>query len=871
MKSKYAPYVPLAILFALAATYQARFYADAVQQLNSPTEVAQFPLNTQAASALISYVGAEAKQAGVHEDDRLLSVNNLPFTGGKVLAAAIANARPGDTLTVAVMHPETEGATAREETVNVKLAPLMASARGLGNWLFQAILHLVMPAFCLLLGFWVAALRPRDLLAWLLLFLMMSFAVFLPRVNLAGWDGWLRVFGIAYFTFFFTTWPVWMMLFGIYFPERLIHDRRWPWAKWLFLVPALAHAVLAVIIAIGSAENIAAVEPLARLTEPFVRYMGIVLMMMVGIFFMSLGMKYGTATTRDVRRRLQLLQFGTMLSLAPTFILVLRMLIFTGGNNPYANLPVWVVIPALLLVFLFPLTMAYVIVVQRAMDVRVVLRQGVQYALARNGVRVMQIILSAVVIFVAASLVATHAANRPQKITIMAGGVLLVFLLQGIAERLRGFVDRRFFREAYNAEQILSDLSEKVRTIVETKPLLETVATRISESLHVPRVALMLKDGGGDYRPAHALGYDEPPPVAFAEQAATVRQLRASKEPVLVYSEDADSWVHKSPGMENGEREMLQELDTQLLLPLAVKENLPGFISLGPKQSEEPYSNTDLRLLQSVATQTGLALENSQLTAAIAAEVAQRERLNREVEIAREVQERLFPQKLPQISGLDYSGACRPALGVGGDYYDFLLLPGGLFGIAVGDVSGKGIAAALLMASLQASLRGQAVVGTNDLAELMSTVNRLVYDASAENRYATFFYAQYEPQSRRLTYVNAGHNPPMVLRNVNDDKEVLRLDEAGGCVVGLLPNFPYRQACVTLEPGDVFIGFTDGISEAMNPSDEEWGEERMLEAARECDELSASDIIARLIAGADQFAAGAKQHDDMTLVVVRVV
>ncbi|MDQ3819237.1 MAG: GAF domain-containing protein, partial [Acidobacteriota bacterium] len=224
-----------------------------------------------------------------------------------------------------------------------------------------------------------------------------------------------------------------------------------------------------------------------------------------------------------------------------------------------------------------------------------------------------------------------------QKLAAMALGVALIFLLQGVAEKLRRWVDRRFFREAYNAEQILSDLSEKVRTIVETEPLLETVAQRISESLHVRRVALMLRENGS-YRPAHALGYDAPPPVTFPEQAATVRQLREAGEPVLVYSDDTDSWVYKTPGMD-GEREMLLKLDTQLLLPLSVKENLPGFISLGPKQSEEPYSNTDLRLLQSVATQTGLALENSQLTAAIAAEVAQRERLNREVEIAREVQE----------------------------------------------------------------------------------------------------------------------------------------------------------------------------------------------------------------------------------------
>lgn len=167
-----------------------------------------------------------------------------------------------------------------------------------------------------------------------------------------------------------------------------------------------------------------------------------------------------------------------------------------------------------------------------------------------------------------------------------------------------------------------------------------------------------------------------------------------------------------------------------------MKDKLLGFISLSQKRSEEPYSGTDLRLLKSVAAQAGLALENSRLTSAIAEEVAHRERLNREVEIAREVQERLFPQKLPPVAGLDYCGKCRPALGVGGDYYDFLALPGGRLGIALGDVSGKGIAAALMMASLEASLRAEAMRGTDDLAALVQNVNRLVYDATAENRYS---------------------------------------------------------------------------------------------------------------------------------------
>src|SRR5207342_565366 len=158
-----------------------------------------------------------------------------------------------------------------------------------------------------------------------------------------------------------------------------------------------------------------------------------------------------------------------------------------------------------------------------------------------------------------------------------------------------------------------------------------------------------------------------------------------------------------------------------LLVPLSVKDKLIGFMSLGQKSSEEPYSGNDLRLLKSVATQTGMALEVASLTASIGLEVAQRERTNRELEIAREVQERLFPQVLPPVPNLDYCGYCQPARVVGGDYYDFLELPDKRLGVAVGDVSGKGIGAALMMAGPQASLRAQASINGHNLAELMSS------------------------------------------------------------------------------------------------------------------------------------------------------
>jgi phosphoserine phosphatase RsbU/P len=268
------------------------------------------------------------------------------------------------------------------------------------------------------------------------------------------------------------------------------------------------------------------------------------------------------------------------------------------------------------------------------------------------------------------------------------------------------------------------------------------------------------------------------------------------------------------------------------------------------------------------AEQTVLAQEVARLTTAIGREMAQRERLNRELEIAKEVQEHLFPQRLPRVPGLDYCGRCRPAREVGGDYYDFIELPEGKLGVAIGDVSGKGIGAALMMASLQASLRSLASV-SRDLAELMKRVNSLLYEASSASHYATLFYAEYDPRSRQLSYVNAGHNPPVILRKSTATFHVLRL-ETGGPVVGILPQC-YQQESFLVEPGDQLMLFTDGVSESMDPREEEWGEDSLIEFAKTCHGLPAFDAMTRIMDAAEAFAAGASQHDDMTLVVLRVL
>lgn len=800
----------------------------------------------------VTFVAPPAEKQGLKLRDEIKSLNGISMGSPEIKREFDLARDEGKPLTLGIARKNEAGET---QNITVTVDPIKLD-RTLNFYLRNVVGFMftyILPAFCMLLGFWVVFVRPGDHLAWLLLFLLLGVA----SLGLEGGGK----YSMAYLfrSIFSSSWALSMFLFGIYFPERLKFDKKFPWFKWIFIVLLGIQVVDAVADKIELYSGVS----LTKWFDPILNiYYGtpsvIINALAIGLFFAFLGWKSGTLENRDARRRLRLMVIGTTVSMIPSFLIVLYSIV-TGNRGSFFDVaPSWFALLALVLLLLFPLTMAYVIVVQRAMDVSVVIRQGLQYALAKNGVFAIQIILSIAVVVTALSFTTNADTNRPQKITFIALGVTLVFVIRMIADKVRIWTDKKFFRDAYDSEQILSELSEEVRSMVEIQPLFETLSTKISESLHVPQIAMLLKEGGR-FRPAYALGYSEVPSVSFAEDASPVAELK--KEDHLIIDEggaDEDA----------SEAKEFKELNSRLLLAVGVKDNIDGIISLSPKRSEEPYSPNDLRLLRSVATQTGLALHNSKLTQAIAQEAAQKERINREIEIAREVQERLFPQDLPKVAGLDYYGACRPALGVGGDYYDFLELADGKFGIAIGDVSGKGIGASLVMASLQASLRGQAIHSGDDLASLMKQVNKLVYEASTTDRYATFFYAQYDSKTRKLVYVNAGHNPPYVLRG----GEMLRLAD-GGPVVGMLPPMivNYEQGEMQMEPGDILIGYTDGISEAMDTADEEWGEDAMIDAVKDAACSPSKEILEKTVEKADEFAAGAKQHDDMTMIVVKII
>lgn len=239
-------------------------------------------------------------------------------------------------------------------------------------------------------------------------------------------------------------------------------------------------------------------------------------------------------------------------------------------------------------------------------------------------------------------------------------------------------------------------------------------------------------------------------------------------------------------------------------------------------------------------------------------------RAARELEIAKEVQLRLFPQTMPLIQTLEYAGVCIQASQVGGDYYDFLTLGRGRLGLVLGDISGKGIAAALLMANLQANLRTQYAMALDDPARFLQSVNQLFYENTAENAYASLFFGEYDDQSRRLRYANCGHLSPLLLRNGN---ALERLDST--CtVLGLFREWSCAMAECRLEPGDILVLYTDGITESVNRAGEEFGEERLIDSLRCRIGLPSHDLLNSIVEEVRRYSPH-EQHDDITLIVAK--
>ncbi len=425
-----------------------------------------------------------------------------------------------------------------------------------------------------------------------------------------------------------------------------------------------------------------------------------------------------------------------------------------------------------------------------------------------------------------------------------------------------------------NAEErpdgiLLAEFIDAARNAESFSEALHIALAGLCENIGCESAMLLEKGPGEEYRCAAVIPKSANTLVLPAN-GFLLNRLQFYPAPLPLAPGDFESWLHwaaeRNP-RHLAELQALRDTEARLAIALRAKKDIPGILLLGPPLKGSEYSAVQKRVLRSCAEQFALMMENARLTDRI----IEQEKLRRDVALAAEVQRRLLPEKFPEISFGALAAVSVPARTVGGDYYDFLDIGDRRIGIALADIAGKGVAAALIMSVVHASLRIIADEGNVSLPELAAKMNRFLYRSTRSSSYATFFYAQVDEDSRQLRYVNAGHNPPYLLRSV-DAQPLREIEElsTGGMIIGMFPQASYEEAKVDLRTGDVLVVFTDGVTEAMSPNEEEFGEERLKHLLRSVAHLPVEEMSAKILQELTKWIAHAAQHDDLTFIVMKV-
>ncbi len=393
----------------------------------------------------------------------------------------------------------------------------------------------------------------------------------------------------------------------------------------------------------------------------------------------------------------------------------------------------------------------------------------------------------------------------------------------------------------------LFDLSQEFNRTLDADRAVKLLSFALMGQLLVGRYVLLLRGEDGQMDCVTARNAAEP-------DAETVRRLCTQTRLLLLDEETPPEWA------------ALREAGFELVLPLRMREETRGVLLLGPKRTGRPYEGDDVEFLTSLGLLALTSVENAR---GLAARI-DKERLEEEMRLAREIQERLLPREVPTVEGLGVAALALPSRFVAGDYFDAVRLDADRLLFAVGDVSGKGLPASLLMANLQACLhvlRGSLAAETLSLAEATGRVNSVIHHNTGSTTFITFFWGIYDRRDGRVRYVNAGHNPPV---HVSAAGLIERLDE-GGLLLGVLDGAPYAEGETALAPGDVLLLFTDGVTEAWSAedSDDEYGEPRLLDAVRAHRAEPAQAILDTIRADVRAFTAGGPLDDDLTLLVLR--
>ena len=551
MPRAFARYAVLAVLMICACWVRGSGAWTLLKILRNSSAAPDLPLGVKGASRIIAGTDLNG--------DQILAIDGKPFSYGRQFDEAVYSRHPGDNIRLTLSQPD--GSAFEREITIPSMAPKVDS---FGKIAVDLAGDILIPLVALFLGGFAVAVRPTDRNAWILLFLMIAFT------ELSSGDfGLDSGFAAFWHSLWGDLWPFFMMLFGICFPDRSGFDRKRPWVKYLVLIPCLVADLSYIAIVFTWTYDIDPSLPFRSLLVKLYFTQTALGMLAIGTYFANISMKARMDPSADSRRRLRILAWGSSISLTPIFLIAVYSL--ATGNDLFYGVPTALVVVTLLLLTLFPLTLAYVIVVERAMDLRFVIRQSLQYGLVKGGLWLARAVLISIAVYLFSTAGWSGKKGPLQPIELTGVGVGLLMLRKRAASRASQWVDRRFFRESYDAEKLLSELAGQVGRYVQIQPLLETVAARVSSTLHTPDIVILLRDGD-----KFIARYSTRPgqPMNIAATGTIAKTLRERGEAVEIYFDKPPLWLRSLTAEE------LQTLDymrTQLLLPLTANETTDGY------------------------------------------------------------------------------------------------------------------------------------------------------------------------------------------------------------------------------------------------------------------------------------------------------
>ena len=496
-----------------------------------------------------------------------------------------------------------------------------------------------------------------------------------------------------------------------------------------------------------------------------------------------------------------------------------------------------------------PGSIAYSIVRYRFLDAQLLARRGILYALFSGA-------LIGFYLLVVSRLghLAAQATGLDQRVLDPVLLILAVALFQPAIARLEELLDRMMLKDPNDYRNVLRQLGRDLQTTIDLDLLLSRTIQTISGAL-LPRRALIvaLSREGAIAR----TGDGEPVPPATLEGLAVVLPRLPASAAHIRLQDRVDGLTDADFAFLTG------TLGAALLVPLRWRGDLVGALLLGDKLTGTPYTSEDVALLGSLASQVSVSLQNALLLR----ERVGVARIEEELNLARRIQRKSLISEFPEMPGCEVHALSIPSKHVGGDFYDVVPVGNGSYLIAIADVSGKGVPAALLSSMLQASLRTQAD-SVGSLSEILRNINGLLYRSTEIQQFATFFLGRVECNHSRLAFSNAGHNWPILMR-ANGEKMYL---ERGGTLLGIMEGVRFEEGHAALTPGDRVVLYTDGISEATNAGGEQFGEERLVELVESLPrELSARRVAERILEALHEFLGAVEPQDDMTLLVLRAL